>query len=79
MFALMSYNRIRTLELIKKGLYDINVGKIKEHKTKSKSNSNSKSNMSGGYIHKMNDVHEFGHPSSGGPLIWHDIDRLMKM
>ena len=71
----MSYNRIRTLELIKKGLCDSNVGKIKEHKTKTKSNS--RSNMSGGYIHKMNEVHEFGHPSSGGPLIWHDINKLM--
>ena len=69
----MSYNRIRTLELIKKGLCDTNVGKIKEHKTKTKET------FTGGYIHKINYVHEIGHPSSGGPLIRHDIGREMKM
>jgi len=64
----MSYNRIRTLEIIKN---KFNIGKNREHKTKS--------NITGGYIHKINYVHEIGHPSSGGPLIRHDINRLMKM
>jgi hypothetical protein len=69
----MSYNRLRTLELIKKSLYDNNVGKIKEHKRKSNAN------IINGYIRKFNYVHDFGHPSSGGPLIKHDIVREMKM
>ena len=72
MFAIMSYNRLRTLELIKKSLYNINVGKIKEHKTKPNAN------IIDCYIHKSNYVHEFGHPSSGGPLIRHDIVREIK-
>ena len=70
MFSFMSYNRIRTLELIKKRLCDSNVGKNKEHK--------SKPVMSGVYIHKIKDDYEFGHPSSGGPLLRHDIGREMK-
>ena len=69
MFALVAYNRIRLLENIKKILCNRNVGKLDEHKKKSKTN------MSGGYIHKMNDAYEFGHPSSGGPLILQYIDR----
>jgi hypothetical protein len=69
----MSHNRVRSLELIKKSLYDINVGKIKEHKTKSNAN------IIDGYIRKFNYVHDFGHPSSGGSLIMHDIVRKMKM
>jgi len=70
MFAQMSYNRLRTLEIIKN---NFNIGKYREHKTKSNAN------IIDGYLHKFNYVHEFGHPSSGGPLIRHDIIRENKI
>jgi hypothetical protein len=59
MLALLSYNKIKMFDLIKKTLYSF---KNKQHITH-------------GYASNLECVNTFGHPSSGGPLTMPTVNK----